>query len=107
MAAGGQEGRRTIVTGGASGIGRACVLRQAALGEEVHVWDRDGDGARAVAAEVMAAGGRADWTELDLGDVTGTRAALRAHSSERRPSGLVHAAGLMRTLPFAAVGEAD
>lgn len=95
------------MTGGASGIGRCCALRQAALGEEVHVWDRDRDGARTVAAEIVAAGGRADWAEIDVGDLIGTRTALKALSPDRRPTGLVHAAGLMRTVPFGEVGEAD
>src|SRR5262245_58481023 len=107
MSGGEREERRTVVTGGASGIGRACALRQAARGEEVHVWDRDVAGARAVAAEILAAGGRAESAELDVADPAATRAALEALSSGGGPSGLVHAAGLMRTIPFADVGEAD
>ncbi len=102
-----REVGRTIVTGGASGIGRSCALRQAALGEEVHVWDLDRDGARAVAAEVVDAGGRAEWAEVDVADLAGTRAALEAFLPDRRPTGLVHAAGLMRTVPFDDVDVSD
>ncbi|MGO4592476.1 3-hydroxybutyrate dehydrogenase [Leifsonia sp. 2TAF2] len=54
-------GRRALVTGGASGIGLACAEAFAAAGARVTIADRDGDGARAVAARL---GGDA-W-EVDL-----------------------------------------
>ncbi|MGC5032139.1 3-hydroxybutyrate dehydrogenase [Micromonospora sp. DT229] len=57
-------GRTALVTGGGSGIGRACALRLAAAGAEVLVVDRNVEAARVVAAE---AGGRA--VGLDLADV--------------------------------------
>lgn len=46
------RGRRALVTGAASGIGRACARRLAAAGAEVTVLDRDGDGAKRVAEEL-------------------------------------------------------
>ena len=46
------EGRRALVTGGASGIGAACVRELAARGARVTVADVDGDGAKALAEEV-------------------------------------------------------
>jgi 3-hydroxybutyrate dehydrogenase len=57
------EGRRALVTGGASGIGAACARELAARGAHVTVADLDGDGAQAVADEV---GGEA-WV-VDLSD---------------------------------------
>ncbi|RHW19010.1 SDR family oxidoreductase [Sphingomonas gilva] len=45
------EGRRAVVTGGASGIGRATALRLAGEGAEVLIGDIDEEGARAVVAE--------------------------------------------------------
>jgi 3-oxoacyl-[acyl-carrier protein] reductase len=45
-------GRRAVVTGAASGIGRATAVRFAAEGARVAVLDRDADGAAAVAREI-------------------------------------------------------
>ncbi|WP_129785618.1 3-hydroxybutyrate dehydrogenase [Promicromonospora panici] len=57
------DGRRALVTGGASGIGAACARELAARGAHVTVADVDGDGAKTVAEEV---GGEA-WV-VDLSD---------------------------------------
>ena len=57
------QGKRALVTGGASGIGLACVHEFASRGAHVTVADFNGDAARAVAAEV---GGEA-WV-VDLSD---------------------------------------
>ncbi|MGZ4615477.1 MAG: 3-hydroxybutyrate dehydrogenase [Actinomycetes bacterium] len=56
-------GRRALVTGGASGIGLACVRRLAAAGAQVVVADLDGSAAQQVADEF---GGHA-W-QVDLAD---------------------------------------
>ena len=66
-------GRRAVVTGGASGIGRAVAGRMAAEGARVAIWDRDGAAAAAAAAEV---GGLAvpldiaDWPEVQAAAAT-------------------------------------
>jgi 2-hydroxycyclohexanecarboxyl-CoA dehydrogenase len=65
------EGRRALVTGGASGIGAAIVRRFAAEGAEVLVGDIAFDAAEALAAEV---GGRA--LALDVADHERTRQAI-------------------------------
>ncbi|MFI6265466.1 3-hydroxybutyrate dehydrogenase [Micromonospora sp. NPDC051006] len=59
-------GRTALVTGGGSGIGRACALRLAAAGAAVLVVDRNVEAAKAVAAE---AGGRAEGIDLADGAV--------------------------------------
>ncbi|SFN43747.1 3-hydroxybutyrate dehydrogenase [Actinomadura madurae] len=57
------SGRRALVTGGASGIGRACARRLAAAGAEVVVADIDGDAADRAAAEIGGAAMRADLAD--------------------------------------------
>ncbi|RFU23131.1 3-hydroxybutyrate dehydrogenase [Geodermatophilus marinus] len=57
-------GRRALVTGGASGIGRACAVRLAEAGAHVVVLDRDGDAARRVADGIGGTAVAADLTDL-------------------------------------------
>jgi 3-hydroxybutyrate dehydrogenase len=61
-------GRRAMVTGGASGIGRACVERLAADGAEVIVVDRDVEAAKAVAELVGGTAVGVDLSDLDAVD---------------------------------------
>jgi 3-hydroxybutyrate dehydrogenase len=65
MAAGGPLlGRRALITGGASGIGRACALRLAEGGADVVVVDRDAEAAKAVAAQVAGTAVAVDLSDL-------------------------------------------
>jgi NAD(P)-dependent dehydrogenase (short-subunit alcohol dehydrogenase family) len=57
-----------LITGGGSGIGRACALRFAAEGAHVCVADRDRDAAAETAGRVEAAGRRALAVEVDTID---------------------------------------
>ncbi len=59
------SGRRALITGAASGIGRACAQRLAAAGADVVAMDIDADGVKGVADEV---GGVA--VVADLADAT-------------------------------------
>ena len=62
------SGRRALVTGGASGIGRACAEALASAGAHVLVLDRDADGAAAVAKEVAGTAITCDLSDLDAVD---------------------------------------
>jgi rhamnulose-1-phosphate aldolase/alcohol dehydrogenase len=72
-------GRVALVTGGASGIGRAAARRLAALGGHVVVADLNGDGAAKVAEELVAAHGvrRAVAVAADVTDEDAVRQMLR------------------------------
>ncbi len=59
------DGRRAVVTGGASGIGRATARRMVEEGATVSVIDVDGDGARTMANESNIFGFEADVTDPD------------------------------------------
>ena len=62
------SGRNAIVTGAARGIGAAVARAYAHEGAGVAVVDRDDDGARRVAADIVAAGGRAAAFACDVAD---------------------------------------
>jgi NAD(P)-dependent dehydrogenase (short-subunit alcohol dehydrogenase family) len=62
------HGRVALVTGGASGIGRALGRELARRGAAVVLADVDDAGAEATAAEIVAAGGRARAAHLDVRD---------------------------------------
>jgi 3-hydroxybutyrate dehydrogenase len=61
-------GRRALITGGASGIGRACAVRLSEAGADVVILDRDADAAKAAAAEVGGTAVAADLSDLDAVD---------------------------------------
>ena len=83
------QGRRALITGGASGIGAACARAFAAGGAHVTVADIDGDAAARVAAEI----GGESW-QVDLAD-TGALAELRLDTDI-----LVNNAGIQHVSPI-------
>lgn len=64
-----------LVTGGASGIGRAAAIRFAQEGARVCIADLNGKGAAATASEI---GGSATWIEADIASSEGNRAMVEA-----------------------------
>jgi NAD(P)-dependent dehydrogenase (short-subunit alcohol dehydrogenase family) len=68
-------GRRAIVTGGGSGIGRAVAIRLAEEGATVGVVDVRAGAAEAVADTIAEAGGKACAATADVGDEAAVQAA--------------------------------
>ena len=57
-------GRRALITGGGSGIGRACAVRLASAGAAVVVVDRDAEAAKTVAEQVGGTAAAVDLSDL-------------------------------------------
>lgn len=91
-----------IVTGGASGIGRASAHALAAAGRPVALWDLDGAKAEYEATEITARHGVASLgLGLDVRDTDRFAEAIeRSRSALGTLGGLVHAAGNTGTGPI-------
>lgn len=72
------NGKVAVVTGGASGMGRAIVLEMAREGAQVVAADIDVAGAQAVVTQVEAAGGDGVAVQADVTSGADTRALARA-----------------------------
>lgn len=89
------EGRGVVVTGGASGIGRATALRCAGDGAAVAVLDRQAGLVDEVVAELSAAGAKAFGATADVGDEEQVAAAVAAAAEALGGlQGLVTSAGI-------------
>jgi all-trans-retinol dehydrogenase (NAD+) len=62
------NGRITLITGGASGIGRLLSLKISARGSHVVIWDVDEEGLSRVTGEIAAAGYQATYYRCDVSD---------------------------------------
>lgn len=67
-----------VVTGAASGIGRACAVRYAREGARVVIVDVDKAGGEETLAQVQAVGGQAIYQYCDVTDATQVQTALDA-----------------------------
>ena len=93
--------KTAVVTGGASGIGKATTLELARAGAHVLLADVDEKNGAAVAAEAAAAGLKVDYLKVDLTDPASIdRFAADALARARRVDVLVNGAGWGKVQPF-------
>jgi 2-hydroxycyclohexanecarboxyl-CoA dehydrogenase len=100
--------KNAIVTGGASGIGLATCRRLARDGTRVAVWDIDQPGAERAAEELVAAGGRAIASRVDVADRGQIQAGVERARTELGPVHiLVNNAGITGFKPFMEIQEEE
>ena len=95
------DGKRAIVTGGASGFGRVISQALAREGASVAVWDVRQEGAESTAASITAAGGAAAAVAVDVSDPDSVQMAV-AKSVEALGGAdiMVNCAGVMYRTPI-------
>ncbi|MDF1669770.1 MAG: glucose 1-dehydrogenase [Roseovarius sp.] len=96
----GLQGKRVIVTGGGSGIGREVCKRFAQEGSEVGVFDLNADGAAETVSLIEADGGKASAHTVDIADRAAVDAAVAAFEAGGPIDVLVNNAGWDLIKPF-------
>jgi 2-hydroxycyclohexanecarboxyl-CoA dehydrogenase len=95
------QGQTVIVTGGASGIGKATAFLLAREGARVFVGDVDEAGGRAAVAEGAAERLAIEYLPIDLTDTPSIEGfAAAVHQRVERVDGLVNGAGWDQIQPF-------
>lgn len=95
-------GKTVVLTGGASGIGRATALQFASAGATVYIGDVNAEQAAATVAQIEATGGRAESLALDLTDGTSIDAFVDAVVARigGAPDVIANVAGVDKVMPF-------
>jgi NAD(P)-dependent dehydrogenase (short-subunit alcohol dehydrogenase family) len=95
------EGRRAVLTGAGTGIGRACALHLARLGCDIGILDIDAEAAEVTAEEIRDLGRRAFVATGSVSDPDQVAPAIAELDSHLGGIDvLVNNAGILRTAPF-------
>jgi NAD(P)-dependent dehydrogenase (short-subunit alcohol dehydrogenase family) len=95
------DGAAVLVTGGASGIGRASAVMLAHNGARVMIADRNLAGATEACATIVAAGGTAQPIEVDVADPNSVDAMVDATvAAFGSLDVLVHCAAILKIVPI-------
>ena len=101
------DGKLAVVTGGASGIGRAVAQRFASSGACVRVLDIDEGAAKTVASEIASSGGNAKAYGCDVSQHDSVKAAFNNVFQEGRVHILMNNAGISHVGNLEATPGAD
>lgn len=96
----GLSGKRVILTGGGSGIGRSIALRFAEEGADVAIFDMDLDGGKETVRMIKEANGKATAYQVDITDRAQIDDAVAAVQKEGPVDVLVNNAGWDRMVSF-------
>ena len=101
------DGKVAVITGAASGIGRAIAHRFLQHGAAVRILDLDEKAANAAAREMAASGGDAKAYECDVSDQARTRELFDKLARQERLNILVNNAGVSHIGTVETTSEAD
>ena len=96
-----------VITGAASGIGKAIAEKMSSQGAEVYLLDRDSSQGKALAATLSAAGHKAHYRDCDVTDTAATGALLESIGAANQIDILVNNAGVAHVGNLENTSEAD
>lgn len=96
-----------MITGAASGIGKAIAEKMSAQGAEVYLLDRDSAQGEALAATLSAAGHKAHYRDCDVTNTAATAALLESIGAVNGIDILVNNAGVAHVGSLENTSEAD
>ncbi len=107
----GIKGKNVLITGAASGIGRATAVRFAEEGANVGILDLDLEGAQETVSQIVAAGGKGLAEQADIADYASVKSAVAALEAGMGPIDILvnnagyHARGPIENLDATEVGR--